>query len=69
MSLDKIGIAKRIAQELKDGWYVNLGIGIPTLVANYVPKKINVEFINLEKISTGRIQLFILLEKKLVGIY
>ena len=44
MSLDKIGIAKRIAQELKDGWYVNLGIGIPTLVANYVPKKINVEF-------------------------
>ncbi len=44
MSLDKIGIAQRIAQELKDGWYVNLGIGIPTLVANYVPKKINVEF-------------------------
>ena len=44
MSLDKIGIAKRIAQELKDGWYVNLGIGIPTLVANYVPKNINVEF-------------------------
>ena len=44
MSLDKIGIAKRIAQELKDGWYVNLGIGIPTLVANYVPEKINIEF-------------------------
>lgn len=44
MSLDKIGIAKRIAQELKDGWYVNLGIGIPTLVANYVPNNINVEF-------------------------
>ena len=44
MSLDKIGIAKRIAQELKDGWYVNLGIGIPTLVANYIPKNINVEF-------------------------
>ena len=42
--LDKIGIAKRIAQELKDGWYVNLGIGIPTLVANYVPKDIDVEF-------------------------
>ena len=38
MSLDKNGIAKRIAQELKDYWYVNLGIGIPTLVANYVPK-------------------------------
>ena len=44
MCLDKIGIARRIAQELKDGWYVNLGIGIPTLVANYVPEKINVEF-------------------------
>lgn len=44
MALDKIGIAKRIAQELKDGWYVNLGIGIPTLVANYVPKDITVEF-------------------------
>ena len=44
MSLDKIGIARRIAQELKDRWYVNLGIGIPTLVANYVPEKINVEF-------------------------
>lgn len=37
MSLDKNGIAKRIAQELHDGYYVNLGIGIPTLVANYIP--------------------------------
>jgi 3-oxoacid CoA-transferase B subunit len=37
MALDKNGIAKRIAKELKDGYYVNLGIGIPTLVANYVP--------------------------------
>lgn len=43
MALDKHGIAKRIAQELKDGYYVNLGIGIPTLVANYVPKGINIE--------------------------
>jgi 3-oxoacid CoA-transferase subunit B len=42
--LDKIGIAKRIAQELKDNTYVNLGIGIPTLVANYVPEGISVEF-------------------------
>jgi len=44
MALDKIGIAKRISQELENGWYVNLGIGIPTLVANYVPKGVNVEF-------------------------
>jgi len=40
--LDKIGIAKRIAQEVKDGMYINLGIGIPTLVANYIPTNINV---------------------------
>jgi 3-oxoacid CoA-transferase subunit B len=42
--LDRNGIAQRIAQELQDGWYVNLGIGIPTLVANYIPKGISVEF-------------------------
>ncbi|MBT3302005.1 MAG: CoA transferase subunit B [Bacteroidetes bacterium] len=42
MSLDKNGIAKRIAQELQDGYYVNLGIGIPTLVANYIPEGMDV---------------------------
>lgn len=40
--LDKIGIAKRIAQEVRNGMYINLGIGIPTLVANYIPPSINV---------------------------
>ena len=44
MPLDKNQMAKRIARELKDGFYVNLGIGIPTLVANYVPEGINVAF-------------------------
>jgi 3-oxoacid CoA-transferase subunit B len=44
MALDKNGIAQRIAQELRNGWYVNLGIGIPTLVANYIPEGIEVEF-------------------------
>ena len=42
--LDKQGIAKRIAQELQNNWYVNLGIGIPTLIANYVPEGLNVDF-------------------------
>lgn len=42
MALDKNGIAKRIAREVKDGYYVNLGIGIPTLVANYIPEGMNV---------------------------
>jgi 3-oxoacid CoA-transferase subunit B len=40
--LDKFGIAKRIAREVKDGYYVNLGIGIPTLVANYIPSHLSV---------------------------
>lgn len=44
MALDKNGIAQRIAQELKDGYYVNLGIGIPTLVANYIPEGMDVIF-------------------------
>lgn len=42
MALDKFQIASRIAKELKDGYYVNLGIGIPTLVANYIPNGMNV---------------------------
>jgi 3-oxoacid CoA-transferase subunit B len=44
MALDKYGIAKRIAQELQDGMYVNLGIGIPTLVSNFVPNNMTVIF-------------------------
>lgn len=44
MTLTKQEIAQRIAQELQDKWYVNLGIGIPTLVANYIPEGIEVEF-------------------------
>ena len=44
MALDKNGIAQRIAQEIQDGFYVNLGIGIPTLVANYIPENIAVGF-------------------------
>ena len=43
MALTKEQMAQRIARELKDGWYVNLGIGIPTLVANYIPAGISVE--------------------------
>ena len=44
MALSKQEIAQRIAKELQDKWYVNLGIGIPTLVANYIPEGIEVEF-------------------------
>src|SRR3954468_11626875 len=44
MALDKFGIAKRIAKELQDGMYVNLGIGIPTLVSNYIPRGMTVIF-------------------------
>jgi 3-oxoacid CoA-transferase subunit B len=44
MALDKFGIARRIAKELKDGMYVNLGIGIPTLVSNYIPQGMTVIF-------------------------
>ena len=42
MAIDKYGIAKRIAQELRDGMYVNLGIGIPTIVANFIPNGISI---------------------------
>ena len=44
MGLSKQEIAQRIAQELRDKWYVNLGIGIPTLVANFIPEGLEVEF-------------------------
>jgi len=42
MALDKTGIAKRIAQEMKDGYYINLGIGVPTMAANFIPEDVNV---------------------------
>ena len=45
MKLDKNGIAKRIAQEIKEGDYINLGIGIPTLVANFISKEVNTAII------------------------
>lgn len=44
MVLDKNQIAKRIAKEVKEGYFVNLGIGIPTLVANFIQEDISVEF-------------------------
>ena len=42
MALNKAGIAKRIAQEMKDGYYINLGIGVPTMAANFIPEGVNV---------------------------
>ena len=51
MSLDKNGIAQRIAKEVQHGQYVNLGIGIPTLVANYIPEGIDVG--NVDGTSVG----------------
>ena len=42
MALDKAGIAKRIAQEMRDGYYINLGIGVPTMAANFIPEGVNV---------------------------
>lgn len=42
MALDKTGIARRIAQEMKDGYYINLGIGVPTMAANFIPEDVNV---------------------------
>jgi acyl CoA:acetate/3-ketoacid CoA transferase beta subunit len=56
MALDKNGIAKRIAQELQNGWYVNLGIGIPTLVANYVPDGLDVEFQSMPENKQSRLK-------------
>ena len=54
MALTKQEIAKRIAQELQNRWYVNLGIGIPTLVANYIPKDIDVEFLHDFRVAVRR---------------
>ena len=48
--LDKNGIAKRIAQEVQNGWYVNLGIGIPTLVANHIPEAVSYTHLTLPTI-------------------
>ena len=63
MALTKQEIAQRIAQELQDKWYVNLGIGIPTLVANYIPKGIDVEF---QQLLTPRDVLLLLLGLRLL---
>ena len=65
MALDKTGIAKRIAQELRDGYFVNLGIGIPTLVANYVPDGISVEFQSENGVLGMKIQILLMQESKL----
>ena len=62
--LDKEGIAKRIAKEVKDGYYVNLGIGIPTLVANFVRDDIEVEFRSIS--LAAEIKFLLLFKFKLV---
>ena len=62
MALDKNQIAQRIAQEVKNGYYVNLGIGIPTLVANYVRNDIE----DLSHLKEKRTQILLMLENKLL---
>ena len=64
MALDKFQIAQRIAKELQDGFYVNLGIGIPTLVANYIPAGMDV-VLQSEKRVAGHGPFFRLKGKKM----
>lgn len=60
---DKFGIAQRIAREIKNGYYVNLGIGIPTLVANYIPSHLDVML--QAKMDYWEWDLFLLKAKKM----